>query len=41
MLQYLFTISWSTSKIYDLVINVDKLGVGGTVKMIKDIVLNK
>lgn len=39
--EYYTNQKWNDFKNYDLVINVDKLGVGGTVKMIKDIVLNK
>ena len=39
--QYYTNQKWKDFANYDLVINVDKLGVGGTVKAIKNIICNK
>ncbi len=39
--QYYTNQKWKDFANYDLVINVDKLGVGGTVKAIKNIIWNK
>ena len=39
--QYYTNQKWKDFTNYDLVINVDKLGVGGTVKAIKNIICNK
>lgn len=39
--QYYTNQKWKDFTNYDLVINVDKLSVGGTVKAIKNIICNK